>query len=62
MIEVDVYEAGKHFLKARPVDHSEPLTASITAPLQKGQVSGLTQVLLTHTHGRCDWLETTDVC
>uniref|UniRef100_A0A8C5B450 tRNA-t(6)A37 methylthiotransferase n=1 Tax=Gadus morhua TaxID=8049 RepID=A0A8C5B450_GADMO len=47
MIEVDVYESGKHFLKGRPVDHSKPLTASIAAPLLKGQVSGLTQVLLT---------------
>ncbi|CAL8337756.1 unnamed protein product, partial [Gadus morhua 'NCC'] len=43
MIEVDVYESGKHFLKGRPVDHSKPLTASIAAPLLKGQVSGLTQ-------------------
>ena len=47
MIEVDVYESGKHFLKGRPVDRSKPLTASIAAPLLKGQVSGLTQVLLT---------------
>lgn len=43
MIEVDIYEAGKHFLKGRPVEDSKPFTPSITAPLRKGEVSGLTQ-------------------
>lgn len=43
MIEVDIYEAGKHFLKGRPVEDSKPFTPSIAAPLQKGEVSGLTQ-------------------
>ncbi|KAJ4930703.1 hypothetical protein JOQ06_025011, partial [Pogonophryne albipinna] len=43
MIEVDIYEAGKHFLKGRPVEDSKPFTASIAAPLQKGEVSGLKQ-------------------
>uniref|UniRef100_A0A673CYE4 tRNA-t(6)A37 methylthiotransferase n=1 Tax=Sphaeramia orbicularis TaxID=375764 RepID=A0A673CYE4_9TELE len=41
MIEVDIYEAGKHFLKGRPVEDSKPFTPSIAAPLQKGEVSGL---------------------
>lgn len=44
MIEVDIYEAGKHFLKGRPAEGSEPFTPSIAAPLQKGEVSGLMQV------------------
>uniref|UniRef100_A0A673CNE0 tRNA-t(6)A37 methylthiotransferase n=1 Tax=Sphaeramia orbicularis TaxID=375764 RepID=A0A673CNE0_9TELE len=44
MIEVDIYEAGKHFLKGRPVEDSKPFTPSIAAPLQKGEVSGLLQV------------------
>lgn len=48
MIEVDIYEAGKHFLKGRPVEDSEPFTPSIAAPLEKGEVSGLTQV--NHTY------------
>uniref|UniRef100_A0A8C6UPC5 tRNA-t(6)A37 methylthiotransferase n=1 Tax=Neogobius melanostomus TaxID=47308 RepID=A0A8C6UPC5_9GOBI len=48
MIEVDIYEAGKHFLKGRPVEESKPFTPSIAEPLQKGQVSGLSQVI-THT-------------
>ncbi|XP_068614912.1 threonylcarbamoyladenosine tRNA methylthiotransferase [Brachionichthys hirsutus] len=41
MIEVDIYDAGKHFLKGRPVQDSKPFTPSIVAPLQKGEVSGL---------------------
>lgn len=49
MIEVDIYEAGKHFLKGRPVEDSKPFTPSIAAPLQKGEVSGLMQVN-TQTH------------
>ncbi|XP_007555200.2 threonylcarbamoyladenosine tRNA methylthiotransferase-like [Poecilia formosa] len=43
MIEVDIYEAGKHFMKARPVEDSKPFTPSIAEPLQKGEVSGLLQ-------------------
>uniref|UniRef100_A0A8C6L3Y1 tRNA-t(6)A37 methylthiotransferase n=1 Tax=Nothobranchius furzeri TaxID=105023 RepID=A0A8C6L3Y1_NOTFU len=44
MIEVDVYEAGKHFMKGKPVEDSTPFTPSISAPLLKGEVSGLKQV------------------
>ncbi|XP_045567450.1 threonylcarbamoyladenosine tRNA methylthiotransferase, partial [Salmo salar] len=43
MIEVEIFEAGKHFLKGRPLDGSEVFTPSIAEPLQKGEVSGLTQ-------------------
>lgn len=49
MVEVDIYEAGKHFMKGRPVEDSQPFTPSIAVPLQKGEVSGLTQVN-THAH------------
>lgn len=49
MIEVDIYETGKHFMKGRPVEDSKPFTPSIAAPLQKGEVSGLAQVKA-HTH------------
>ncbi|XP_071391486.1 threonylcarbamoyladenosine tRNA methylthiotransferase-like, partial [Centroberyx affinis] len=55
MIQVEVYEAGKHFLKGQPVGDSEPFTPSIATPLQKGEVSGLTQeqtaLLANGTHG-----------
>lgn len=44
MIEVDIYEAGKHFMKGRPVEDSKPFTPSIAAPLLKGEVSGLMKV------------------
>jgi len=44
MIEVDIYEAGKHFMRGRPVDDGKLFTPSIAAPLQKGEVSGLVQV------------------
>uniref|UniRef100_A0A3Q2NUS5 CDK5 regulatory subunit associated protein 1 like 1 n=1 Tax=Fundulus heteroclitus TaxID=8078 RepID=A0A3Q2NUS5_FUNHE len=44
MIEVEIYEAGKHFMKGRPVEDSEPFTPSIAAPLRKGEVSGLMRV------------------
>lgn len=61
MIEVDIYEAGKHFLKGRPVEDSKPFTPSITAPLQKGEVSGLMQVnRQAHTLARQHvWMHTT---
>ncbi|XP_055475026.1 threonylcarbamoyladenosine tRNA methylthiotransferase isoform X2 [Psammomys obesus] len=43
MVEVDIYESGKHFLKGRPVSDSRVYTPSISKPLAKGEVSGLTQ-------------------
>uniref|UniRef100_A0A8D0LC93 Uncharacterized protein n=1 Tax=Sphenodon punctatus TaxID=8508 RepID=A0A8D0LC93_SPHPU len=44
MVEVDIYEAGKHFMKGQPVSDANMYTPSITRPLAKGQVSGLTEV------------------
>ncbi|NXC67384.1 CDKAL methylthiotransferase, partial [Anhinga anhinga] len=43
MVEVNIYEAGKHFMKGRPVSDARVYTASITRPLAKGEVSGLTE-------------------
>ncbi|XP_074841994.1 threonylcarbamoyladenosine tRNA methylthiotransferase isoform X2 [Carettochelys insculpta] len=43
MIEVNIYEAGKHFMKGRPVSDSNVFTPSITRPLAKGEVSGITE-------------------
>ncbi|NXG06563.1 CDKAL methylthiotransferase, partial [Sakesphorus luctuosus] len=43
MVEVSIYEAGKHFLKGQPVSEGRAHPASITRPLAKGEVSGLTE-------------------
>ncbi|XP_053570767.1 threonylcarbamoyladenosine tRNA methylthiotransferase [Bombina bombina] len=43
MVEVDIFESGKHFMKGRPVSNSEIYTPSITKPLAKGEVSGLSE-------------------
>lgn len=52
MIEVDIYEAGKHYMKGRPVEDAKVFTPSIAQPLQKGQVSGLRQELkVSHQNG-----------
>lgn len=44
MVEVDIYESGKHFMKGRPVSDAKVCTPSISKPLAKGEVSGLTEV------------------
>ncbi|KAK6491616.1 threonylcarbamoyladenosine tRNA methylthiotransferase [Huso huso] len=41
MIEVDIYETGKHFMKGQPVGDANVFTPSIAKPLEKGEVSGL---------------------
>ncbi|XP_068016958.1 threonylcarbamoyladenosine tRNA methylthiotransferase [Melanerpes formicivorus] len=41
MVEVNIYEAGKHFMKGQLVSDARVYTASITKPLAKGEVSGL---------------------
>ncbi|XP_013359282.1 PREDICTED: threonylcarbamoyladenosine tRNA methylthiotransferase isoform X1 [Chinchilla lanigera] len=43
MVEVDIYESGKHFMKGQPVSDAKVYTPSISKPLAKGQVSGLTK-------------------
>ncbi|NXC32127.1 CDKAL methylthiotransferase, partial [Campylorhamphus procurvoides] len=45
MVEVNIYEAGKHFMKGQPVSDARVHTASITRPLAKGEVSGLKEEL-----------------
>ncbi|XP_036393773.1 threonylcarbamoyladenosine tRNA methylthiotransferase [Megalops cyprinoides] len=55
MIEVDIYEAGKHFMKGQPVDPSKAFCPSIARPLEQGQVSGLTEEFAApHQNGVCD--------
>ncbi|XP_076999745.1 threonylcarbamoyladenosine tRNA methylthiotransferase isoform X2 [Tamandua tetradactyla] len=43
MVEVDIYESGKHFMKGQPVSDAKVYTPSISTPLAKGEVSGLTE-------------------
>lgn len=43
MVEVDIYESGKHFLKGQPVSNTKIYTPSISKPLAKGEVSGVTK-------------------
>ncbi|XP_012608965.1 threonylcarbamoyladenosine tRNA methylthiotransferase isoform X1 [Microcebus murinus] len=43
MVEVDIYESGKHFMKGQPVSDARVYTPSISKPLAKGEVSGLTK-------------------
>ncbi|KAM9488264.1 threonylcarbamoyladenosine tRNA methylthiotransferase isoform 1-T3 [Clarias gariepinus] len=45
MIEVDVFESGKHFMRGRPADECTVITPSISQPLEKGEISGLSQKL-----------------
>lgn len=46
MVEVDIYESGKHFMKGQPVSDAKVYTPSISSPLARGEVSGLTEVSL----------------
>ena len=48
MVEVDIFEAGKHFMRGQPVSDANVFTPSITRPLAKGEVSGLTEVSKRH--------------
>ncbi|XP_075389475.1 threonylcarbamoyladenosine tRNA methylthiotransferase [Tenrec ecaudatus] len=43
MVEVDIYESGKHFMKGQPASDARVYTPSISKPLAKGEVSGLTE-------------------
>uniref|UniRef100_A0A8C5MY07 tRNA-t(6)A37 methylthiotransferase n=1 Tax=Leptobrachium leishanense TaxID=445787 RepID=A0A8C5MY07_9ANUR len=43
MVAVYIYESGKHYMKGRPLLGSKIYTPSISKPLAKGKVSGLTE-------------------
>ncbi|XP_030345850.1 threonylcarbamoyladenosine tRNA methylthiotransferase [Strigops habroptila] len=55
MVEVNIYEAGKHFMKGQPVSDARVYTASITRPLAKGEVSGLTGVFRHAPQNGTNW-------
>ncbi|KAG0698663.1 Threonylcarbamoyladenosine tRNA methylthiotransferase [Chionoecetes opilio] len=41
LVDVEIVETGKHYMKGRPIDTSPPLPPSSAEPLAKGVVSGL---------------------
>ena len=41
MVEVEIYETGKHFMKGRLADNSEIISPGLKDPLEKGVVSGV---------------------
>ncbi|XP_029446615.1 threonylcarbamoyladenosine tRNA methylthiotransferase [Rhinatrema bivittatum] len=43
MVEVNIYETGKHFMKGQPMSDAKVYTPSVTRPLAKGEVSGITE-------------------
>ena len=54
LVEVEIYETGKHFLKGRLVNNSEVISPGLRNPLTKGKISGLLKnvtILLYLTYG-----------
>ena len=41
MVEVEIYETGKHFMKGKLLDNSEIINPGLKSPLMKGEVSGV---------------------
>lgn len=41
LVEVEIMETGKHYMRGRPIDTSRPLPPSSAEPLARGVVSGL---------------------
>ena len=51
MVEVEIVETGKHFMKCRLVTDKKPVRPeSVPPPLEKGKVSGLYQVMIWDLH------------
>lgn len=44
LVEVEIIETGKHYMRGRPIDTSRPMPPSIAEPLARGAVSGLAGV------------------
>ncbi|NWS32276.1 CDKAL methylthiotransferase, partial [Polioptila caerulea] len=55
MVEVNIYEAGKHFMKGQPVSDARVHTASISRPLAKGEVSGLREEFRRSPQNGTNW-------
>lgn len=41
LVEVEIVETGKHYMRGRPIDTSPPMPPSTAEPMAKGAVSGL---------------------
>ncbi|KAG7154483.1 Threonylcarbamoyladenosine tRNA methylthiotransferase-like [Homarus americanus] len=41
LVEVEIIETGKHYMRGRPVEMSKPISPAMTDSLPKGEVSGL---------------------
>lgn len=41
LVEVEIVETGKHYMRGHPIDTSHPLPPSTNEPLARGAVSGL---------------------
>ncbi|XP_045622421.1 threonylcarbamoyladenosine tRNA methylthiotransferase [Procambarus clarkii] len=41
LVEVEIIETGKHYMRGRPVETSKPISPTMTESLPKGEVSGL---------------------
>ena len=44
MVSVEVIETGKHFLKSKLVENSNIKEPGLSKPLEKGEVSGLSNI------------------
>ena len=44
LVEVEIMETGKHYMRGRPIDTSRPKPPSSAEPLARGVVSGLSGV------------------
>lgn len=50
LVDVEIIETGKHYMRGRPIDTSRPLPPSIAEPLARGAVSGLPGVSVEEMH------------
>lgn len=40
MVQVEIVETGKHFMKGKPIETLAPIKPGLTTPLPKGVISG----------------------
>ncbi|XP_064112548.1 threonylcarbamoyladenosine tRNA methylthiotransferase-like [Macrobrachium nipponense] len=52
MVEVEIIETGKHYMRGRPIDTSKLISPSLQEPLPKGTVSGLSHLVCTEEEAK----------